>query len=72
MQRKLARPEKHPIELGQISDLPDVILAQRFQIVPKSVFEGIAEALGVVLAKSLGEEPVELVECTFLVQTAVY
>jgi hypothetical protein len=46
--------EEHSKELPQVSYLPEVIVLQRFQIVPQCVLEGVLEALRVVLAQSGG------------------
>ena len=65
------RAKQHAEELGQVRDLPHLVVAQGLQVVPERVLHRILETLLVVLYQTLRQQTVELVENVFLLNTAV-
>ena len=63
--------EEHPKELRQIGYLPEVIVLERFQVVPECILKGVLETLRVVFAESGGKQPIKLVVHLLFVHAAV-
>lgn len=71
VQREVPSTEKVPEKFRQIRCLADIVVLERFEVVPQGVLERVFVALWVVPTESLRKQSVELVEKLLLIDAAV-